>query len=132
MPNAWRWLVYLACSVGYQLLNPIGWPRPAAAAVGAACAGLLTAVVAPRLRVPRSTLLTPASLVMVPGALLARTVYWTGREDFVAAARNGCRPSGRSWPSEAGWRSPACSPTRTGPPCGPAILLCQTRRLGGS
>lgn len=81
-------------ALGKAALSALGVPSPAAAFGGALAVGLLTAVVAPRLRVPRSTLMVPASLAMVPGALLARTVYWLGEQDFAAAGRNGVEAFG--------------------------------------
>lgn len=50
-------------------------PPQAAAAVAALVVGLLTAVVAPRLDVPRITVYVPAVTIMVPGVLAYRAVF---------------------------------------------------------
>lgn len=57
------------------LVSEVDLAPQAAAAAAALAVGLLTAVVAPRLRVPRVTIATPAVVIMVPGVTAYRAVY---------------------------------------------------------
>ncbi|GEK23536.1 threonine/serine ThrE exporter family protein [Cellulomonas xylanilytica] len=60
-------------------------PPQAAAAVAALVVGLLTAVVAPRLDVPRITVYVPAVTIMVPGVLAYRAVFHISNGQTVEA-----------------------------------------------
>ena len=61
----------------------------AAAAAVALLVGLLTAVVAPRLGVPRITVSVPAVVIMVPGVTAYRAVYHLSEGDTTAALAYG-------------------------------------------
>ena len=60
-------------------------PPQAAAAVAALVVGLLAAVVAPRLDVPRITVYVPAVTIMVPGVLAYRAVFHISNGETVEA-----------------------------------------------
>ncbi len=60
-------------------------PPQAAAAIAALVVGLLTAVVAPRLDVPRITVYVPAVTIMVPGVLAYRAVFHISNGQTVEA-----------------------------------------------
>jgi uncharacterized membrane protein YjjB (DUF3815 family) len=60
-------------------------PPQAAAALAALVVGLLTAVVAPRLDVPRITVYVPAVTIMVPGVLAYRAVFHISNGQTVEA-----------------------------------------------
>lgn len=62
-----------------------GITAQAAAAIAALLVGLLAAVVAPRLRVPRITLSVPGVLIMVPGPTAYRAVYHVASGEVVEA-----------------------------------------------
>jgi uncharacterized membrane protein YjjP (DUF1212 family) len=64
-------------------------PPQAAAAIAALVVGLLAAVVAPRLRVPRITVYVPAVTIMVPGVLAYRAVFHISNGDTVEALAYG-------------------------------------------
>ncbi|WP_456825672.1 threonine/serine ThrE exporter family protein [Cellulomonas sp. P5_E12] len=60
-------------------------PPQAAAAIAALVVGLLTAVIAPRLDVPRITVYVPAVTIMVPGVLVYRAVFHLSNGETVEA-----------------------------------------------
>lgn len=60
-------------------------PPQAAAAVAALVVGLLAAVIAPRLDVPRITVYVPAVTIMVPGVLAYRAVFHMSNGNTVEA-----------------------------------------------
>ncbi|KQR17634.1 threonine/serine exporter ThrE family protein [Cellulomonas sp. Leaf334] len=60
-------------------------PPQAAAAVAALVVGLLAAVIAPRLDVPRITVYVPAVTIMVPGVLAYRAVFHISNGNTVEA-----------------------------------------------
>ncbi|WP_315096085.1 threonine/serine exporter family protein [uncultured Cellulomonas sp.] len=62
-----------------------GLPPQASAAVAALAVGLLTAVIAPRLDVPRITVYVPAVTIMVPGVLAYRAVFHISNGETVDA-----------------------------------------------
>ncbi|MET0788417.1 MAG: threonine/serine exporter family protein [Cellulomonas sp.] len=64
-------------------------PPQAAAAMAALVVGLLTAVVAPRLDVPRITVYVPAVTIMVPGVLAYRAVFHLSNGQTVEALAYG-------------------------------------------
>ena len=64
-------------------------PPQAAAAVAALVVGLLAAVIAPRLDVPRITVYVPAVTIMVPGVLAYRAVFHISNGDTVEALAYG-------------------------------------------
>lgn len=72
-------------NVGRLLLVDHGMTVQAAAAIAALLVGLLAAVVAPRLRVPRITLSVPGVLIMVPGPTAYRAVYHVASGEVVEA-----------------------------------------------
>lgn len=57
-------------------VQELGWPAQAAAAVAACIIGLLAAVFAPRMNVPRITVYVPAVTIMVPGVPAYRAVFY--------------------------------------------------------
>ncbi|MGO1316030.1 MAG: threonine/serine ThrE exporter family protein [Cellulomonadaceae bacterium] len=59
-----------------------GLAPQAAAALAAMLVGLLAAVVAPRLDVPRVTVYVPAVVIMVPGVAAYRAVYFLNNSDM--------------------------------------------------
>ena len=71
------------------VLVDAGLAAQAAAALGALLVGLLAAVLAPRLRVPRITVSVPAVVIMVPGVLAFRAVYALAQGDTAGALTNG-------------------------------------------
>jgi uncharacterized membrane protein YjjP (DUF1212 family) len=64
-------------------------PPQAAAAMAALVVGLLAAVVAPRLDVPRITVYVPAVTIMVPGVLVYRAVFHISNGETVEALAYG-------------------------------------------
>ncbi|MEZ0447675.1 threonine/serine ThrE exporter family protein [Cellulomonas sp. ICMP 17802] len=66
-----------------------GVPPQAAAATAALVVGLLAAVVAPRLDVPRITVYVPAVTIMVPGVLAYRAVFHISNGETVEALSSG-------------------------------------------
>lgn len=66
-----------------------GMAAQAATFLGALLAGLLTADVAPRLRVPRITVSVPAVVIMVPGVLAYRSVFYLSNGDTTQALASG-------------------------------------------
>lgn len=72
-------------NVGRLLLIDHGMSVQAAAGIAALAVGLLAAVVAPRLRVPRITLSVPGVLIMVPGPTAYRAVYHVASGNTVEA-----------------------------------------------
>lgn len=76
------WRIALAAAVVGMVANvprihlvAASVPPQAAAAMAALVVGLLAAVVAPRLDVPRITVYVPAVTIMVPGVLVYRSVF---------------------------------------------------------
>ncbi|WP_265521674.1 threonine/serine ThrE exporter family protein [Oerskovia flava] len=67
--------VGMLANVGRLALLDVGLVPQAAAAAAALAVGLLTALVAPALRVPRITVSVPAVVIMVPGVTAYRAVY---------------------------------------------------------
>lgn len=64
-------------------------PAQAAAAGAALLVGMLAAVVAPRMRVPRITVSVPAVVIMVPGAAAYRAVFYLADQDTTQALAYG-------------------------------------------
>ncbi|MBO3086191.1 threonine/serine ThrE exporter family protein [Cellulomonas fengjieae] len=64
-------------------------PPQAAAAIAALAVGLLAAVIAPRLDVPRITVYVPAVTIMVPGVLAYRAVFHISNGETVDALSYG-------------------------------------------
>ena len=64
-------------------------PPQVAAALAALVVGLITAVVAPRLDVPRITVYVPAVTIMVPGVLAYQAVFHISNGDTVEALASG-------------------------------------------
>ncbi|WP_426593567.1 threonine/serine ThrE exporter family protein [Cellulomonas sp. McL0617] len=90
------WRIALAAAVIGMLANvPRIWflgtgaPPQVAAALAALLVGLLTAVVAPRLDVPRITVYVPAVTIMVPGVLLYQSVFSISNGDTIDALAAG-------------------------------------------
>jgi uncharacterized membrane protein YjjP (DUF1212 family) len=88
--SPWPMAVGAACigmvaNVGRLELVELGVPIQAAAAAAALLVGLLAAVVAPSLDVPRITVSVPAVVIMVPGATAYRAIYDVSTGDTVAA-----------------------------------------------
>jgi uncharacterized membrane protein YjjB (DUF3815 family) len=75
----------MVANVGRLELVELGVPIQAAAAAAALLVGLLAAVVAPSLDVPRITVSVPAVVIMVPGATAYRAIYDVSTGDTVAA-----------------------------------------------
>ncbi|WP_448062689.1 threonine/serine ThrE exporter family protein [Cellulomonas hominis] len=92
--SPWRMAVG-AASVGMLantarlMLVGAGTAPQAAAAAAALVVGLLAAVVAPRLRVPRITISVPAVVIMVPGVVAYRAVFHLSNGDTTEALAYG-------------------------------------------
>lgn len=88
--SPWR-IALAAASVGMVANVPrihlveAAVPPQAAAAIAALVVGLLTAVIAPRLDVPRITVYVPAVTIMVPGVLVYRAVFHLSNGETVEA-----------------------------------------------
>ena len=78
-------------------------PPQAAAAIAALVVGLLAAVIAPRLDVPRITVYVPAVTIMVPGVLAYRAVFHISNGETVGGAV--VRGAGRAGRRRAGDRA---------------------------
>ena len=61
----------------------------AATMIATFCVGLMAAVVAPRLKVPRITISVPAVVIMVPGAAAYRSLFGFNNGDVEMAVTNG-------------------------------------------
>ncbi len=78
-------LVGMVANVVRIQLVEIGAAAQAGAAAAALIVGLLSAWVAPRLRVPRITIYVPAVVIMVPGATAYRSVFHLSNGDTTQA-----------------------------------------------
>lgn len=79
----------MGCNLARLFLVQLGWPPHLVAFLGGLSVGLVAAVVGPRLRVPRIALSVPASVIMVPGAAMYRTVYWLNEYQLGKAMEQG-------------------------------------------
>jgi uncharacterized membrane protein YjjP (DUF1212 family) len=86
------WRMFLGAAVVGTVANQarlalvdVGVVAQAAAAVAALLVGLLAALVAPRLRVPRITIYVPAVVIMVPGTAAYQAVFYSSNGDTVQA-----------------------------------------------
>ena len=78
-------LVGMVANVVRIQLVEVGAAAQAGAAAAALIVGLLSAWVAPRLRVPRITIYVPAVVIMVPGATAYRSVFHLSNGDTTQA-----------------------------------------------
>ncbi len=78
-------LVGMVANVVRIELVEVGAAAQAGAAAAALIVGLLSAWVAPRLRVPRITIYVPAVVIMVPGATAYRSVFHLSNGDTTQA-----------------------------------------------
>jgi uncharacterized membrane protein YjjB (DUF3815 family) len=89
------WRMALGAAVVGMVANTgrlylVGEVAPQAAAAGAALlVGLLAAVIAPRLGVPRITVSVPAVVIMVPGVSAYRSVFYLSNGDTTQALAYG-------------------------------------------
>ncbi|MFI2105233.1 threonine/serine exporter ThrE family protein [Isoptericola sp. NPDC019693] len=75
----------MVANTGRLWLVDAGVPAQAAAAGAALVVGLLAALVAPRMNVPRITVSVPAVVIMVPGAAAYRAIYYVSNGDTTQA-----------------------------------------------
>src|SRR5690606_10611434 len=92
--STWR-MAFAAAAIG-MVANVLrlqvagaGAAMQAAAVLATLVVGLLAAVVAPRLRIPRITVSVPAVVIMVPGAAVYRTLVGLNNGDVEAAVQSG-------------------------------------------
>ncbi|PFG41453.1 uncharacterized membrane protein YjjP (DUF1212 family) [Isoptericola jiangsuensis] len=78
-------LVGMVANVVRLWMVDLDVPVQAAAAVVALLVGLLAAVVAPRMNVPRVTVSVPAVVIMVPGATAYRAIYYLSNGETTQA-----------------------------------------------
>lgn len=74
----------IANTVRLELVDAGGLPQTAAAAA-ALIVGLLSGMLAPRLRIPRITVSVPAVLIMIPGAVVYHAIYAASQGDAAGA-----------------------------------------------
>ncbi len=74
-----------------ELIDLAGLPLEAAALLGALTAGLVAAVVGPRMGLPRISLTVPSIVIMVPGLYLYKAMYFMCDFDVVGAMGWGMR-----------------------------------------
>jgi uncharacterized membrane protein YjjP (DUF1212 family) len=92
--SPWRMAV-AAATVGMVantvrlLLVDADMPAQAAAACAALLVGVLAAVIAPRMRIPRITVSVPAVVIMVPGAAAYRAIFHLSNGDTTQALAYG-------------------------------------------
>ncbi|WP_028045611.1 threonine/serine exporter ThrE family protein [Cellulomonas sp. URHE0023] len=82
-------VIGMVANVPRIYLNEAGTPPQVGAALAALAVGLITAVVAPRLDVPRITVYVPAVTIMVPGVLAYQAVFHISNGDTVEALASG-------------------------------------------
>ncbi|NLE72740.1 MAG: threonine/serine exporter family protein [Actinomycetales bacterium] len=92
--STWR-MAFAAAAIG-MVANVLrlqvadaGAAMQAATVLATLVVGLLAAVVAPRLRIPRITVSVPAVVIMVPGAAVYRTLVGLNNGDVEAAVQSG-------------------------------------------
>ena len=81
--------VGMLANTGRLYLVDTGLAPQAAAAGAALLVGLLAALVAPRLGVPRITVSVPAVVIMVPGVAAYRSVFYLSNGDTTEALAYG-------------------------------------------
>ncbi|WP_028049253.1 threonine/serine exporter ThrE family protein [Cellulomonas sp. URHD0024] len=82
-------VIGMVANVPRIYLNGADVPPQVSAALAALLVGLITAVVAPRLDVPRITVYVPAVTIMVPGVLAYQAVFHISNGDTVEALASG-------------------------------------------
>lgn len=79
----------MIANVARLVLVDIDLPIQAAAAAGAFIIGILAAIIAPRMNIPRTTASVPAVVIMVPGVTAYRAVFHMSEGDTTTALAYG-------------------------------------------
>lgn len=71
-----------------QSIVGLNLPTQTGAFIAALFIGLVAAIIAPSMRIPRITMSVPSSVIMIPGASMYRFIYFLNVGDLGLAARN--------------------------------------------